>query len=635
MYRIESLLSARLFLKPQIVNNQIYFLSNLGGHISLYGTKFGGSVPEPLLPPHIALQNPHLIDGESFYVFPELSKILIMIDKDGDENYQPMTIPIDGGFPEPAFGDLFDNYRVHCSRCDPEANLVYFEAESRSEQMITSYQANLESGNVQQLGASMWGSFVDGVNRTHDKAILIDLYTAGDHVLYLWTQEATERQLLYGSPLEERKPDQHIQINAILHTHFISDDRSLIFVTALHKDTYGIGYLEIENPQDVKPVDITGTVHTGKGELNELKHLQQDRYLLIYNIDGCSWVYEASFDEKALTMEVNHVLVGAGELSNGVLEAIHYDKIGDRFALSFSTATSPIQIYSLENKDRNRITRHTNERILGIPEGLLSLGEDASYTSLDDTYISARLYLPSTELGYQRPYPLIYYVHGGPQSQERPDFAWFSMPLIQYLTLTGFAVFVPNVRGSAGYGLDYMKQVDRDWGGKDRLDHVHAMKEVLPKDERLDVSRAGVVGRSYGGYMTLTLAGRHPDLWSAAIDMFGPYDLLSFMDRIPETWKPYFKIAIGDPQEDCEFLIERSPRTHLDQVCCPLMVIQGKNDPRVVEEESSDLVEYLKSIGKEVDYLVFENEGHDVLKFENRVTTYNAIAGFFKKHLAP
>jgi dipeptidyl aminopeptidase/acylaminoacyl peptidase len=145
--------------------------------------------------------------------------------------------------------------------------------------------------------------------------------------------------------------------------------------------------------------------------------------------------------------------------------------------------------------------------------------------------VSARLYLPSDELGFEGPRPLVYYVHGGPQSQERPNFAWFSMPLIQILTLSGFAVFVPNARGSTGYGLDYSKRVDRDWGGLDRLDHVHAMTEVLPKDGRVDVSRTGVVGRSYGGH-ALPLAARHPELWQAAIDMFGPYDLFTFMDRI-------------------------------------------------------------------------------------------------------
>ena len=227
-------------------------------------------------------------------------------------------------------------------------------------------------------------------------------------------------------------------------------------------------------------------------------------------------------------------------------------------------------------------------------------------------------------------------MHGGPQGQERPNFAWFSMPLIQILTLEGFAVFVPNARGSTGYGLDYTKRVDRDWGGLDRLDHVHAMTEVLPQDDGVDVSRAGVVGRSYGGYMTLTLAGRHPDLWRGAVDMFGPYDLMTFMQRIPETWKPYFALALGDPEndEDHAFLVERSPKTHIENISCPLLVIQGKNDPRVVEQESRDVVEQLRGGGKVVDYLVFEDEGHDVLKLQNRVRCYDSIVGFFSEHLA-
>jgi dipeptidyl aminopeptidase/acylaminoacyl peptidase len=260
-------------------------------------------------------------------------------------------------------------------------------------------------------------------------------------------------------------------------------------------------------------------------------------------------------------------------------------------------------------------------------------GEDASYTSFDGLRISARLYMPSDELGYEQPFPLVYYIHGGPQGQERPNFAWFSMPLIQFLTLNGFAVFVPNVRGSTGYGFSYMKQVDHDWGGNDRLDHVFAMEHVLPGDRRLDVKRTAVMGRSYGGYMTLTLASRHPDLWAAAIDMFGPYNLVSFMDRIPETWKPFFRVAVGDPEKEPDFLRERSPSTYLNQVSCPLFVIQGKNDPRVVEQESRDVVERLRAQGKEVEYLVFENEGHDVLKFGNRVRCYNAIRDFFKEKL--
>jgi dipeptidyl aminopeptidase/acylaminoacyl peptidase len=245
--------------------------------------------------------------------------------------------------------------------------------------------------------------------------------------------------------------------------------------------------------------------------------------------------------------------------------------------------------------------------------------------------------MPSSELGFEGKRPIIYYLHGGPQGQERPDFSWFSMPLIQFLTLQGFAVFVPNVRGSTGYGLRYTKHVDRDWGGQDRLDHVYAMKEVLSKDKRLDTSRAGVVGRSYGGYMTLTLAGRHPDLWAAAVDMFGPYDLLTFLERIPPTWKPYFYIVLGNPEnpEDIKFIKERSPNTYIENITFPMLVIQGRNDPRVVAEESEDLVHHLQEIGKDVEILLFENEGHGVEKYENKVTCYNRITDFFIETLNP
>ncbi|MBF8283584.1 MAG: Acylaminoacyl-peptidase [Anaerolineales bacterium] len=635
MLRIESLLSARLFITPQLVDERLYFMSNLSGHLSLYAMRPGGSVPEPLLPPHIALQNPHLMNGYSYYVFPKLGKILVMIDRDGDENYQPTLIPLDGGFPEPAFGDRLANYRVHCLKCDAERNLAYFNAESRKEQMNEAYQGDLGTGTLEKMGQSKWGAFVAGVNDAHTQAILIDGYTVGDNVLSLWTQGGGEPKLLYGKPLETRAEGETIALNAIGACFFTPGDRGILFTTALFSDTYGLGYMELAKPREARPVAITGIVHTGAGELVGLDHLREDRYEVAYNIDGCSWLYEGTFDEASLTMKLDAVICGHGQISNGVLESAYYDKASDTRSLSFSTATAPTQIYTVGGQDRRSVAIHTRERVLGIPDEWLSRGEDASFTSYDGMRTSARLYLPAEALGFKGPRPLVYYVHGGPQGQERPDFAWFSMPLIQFLTLNGFAVFVPNVRGSTGYGLSYTKHVDRDWGGKDRLDHVHAMTQVLPKDKRLDVKRAGVVGRSYGGYMTLTLAARHPELWSAAVDMFGPYDLLTFMDRIPETWKPYFSIAIGDPAKDHDFLVERSPRTHIGNTTCPLLVIQGQNDPRVIERESRDVVEQLRAKGKEVDYLVFENEGHDVLKYENRVRCYNAITDFFKKHLKP
>jgi pimeloyl-ACP methyl ester carboxylesterase len=637
MFRIESLLSARLFLAPQLVGQRIYFVSNLSGRLSLFGMDYGGSVPEPLLPPHLAMQNPELMEGaKCFYAFPKLGKILVMLDQDGDENYQPTWIPLEGGFPEPAFGGALAACRNHLVRVTPDAQYAYFISESREAEKAFSFRANLVSGELLKLTESQWSAGPAASSSDQCRVVIFENYTMGDDVLYLWEQGQSELRLLNGVPLDQRQPGQVVVPSGITSIEFTPDERGLLLTCAVFTDTYGPAYLDLENPQaGIQEVKMEGLVHQGVGEMFMLRALTGSRYSAEFNIDGCSWLYEATFDRPSLTLKLEHVVTGGrAPLVNGKLDSYDYDQAGDRFILSYSTATSPTQIYTIEGLRREQVVIHTRERVLGIGPELLSPGEDASFVSFDGRRVSARLYLPAASLGFQGPRPLVYYIHGGPQGQERPDFAWFSMPLIQFLAFNGFAVFVPNARGSTGYGMDYTKQVDRDWGGQDRLDHVHAM-QVLKQDPRVDASRAAVVGRSYGGYMTLTLAGRHPELWSAAVDMFGPYDLLTFMARIPETWKPYFRIAVGDPEKDHDFLVERSPRTYIDQVTCPMLVIQGKNDPRVIERESRDLVERLRGQGKQVEYLMFENEGHDVLKYENRVRCYTAITDFFKQYLNP
>lgn len=629
--RIESLLSARLFVEPQLADDRITFVSNLSGHLSLYAMNAAGGVPEPLLPPQIALQNPELAGGHLFHVLPRLGRIVVMIDSDGDENYVPYVIPLEGGFPEPLAEETFAGGRSHLVHVDDATDIAYFAVESREEAASTAVRVDLATAVAEPLWQSRYGAFVAAWTPDHSRVLLVDGYTMGDIVLYE-IDASHSRTMLYGTPIEERDPEVHYPLSGFSGGYGTASGNGVLLTTTLFADTGSLAYLDLARPGELEPVAINGLAHGGVGELEGVAHLDRDDYTLTYNIDGCSWGYAGTFDEPSGSFTVERVLVGEGELSGGVLHGIHHDEGSGRFVVAFCTATSPTQLHVLPADDSPPLTL-TRERALALAPELLSAGEDASFESHDGLRISARLYLPSPDLGFDGPRPLVYYVHGGPQSQERPNFAWFSMPLVQILTLEGFAVFVPNARGSTGYGLDYSKRVDRDWGGLDRLDHVHAMTEVLPRDDRIDVSRAGVVGRSYGGYMTLTLAARHPELWRAAVDMFGPYDLFTFMDRLPETWKPYFALAVGDPETDRDFIIDRSPKTHIADISCPLLVIQGQNDPRVVERESRDLVEQLRGLGREVDYLVFEDEGHDVLKLANRVRCYDTIVGFFSAHL--
>ena len=630
--RIESLLSARLFVEPQLAGDRITFVSNLSGHLSLYAMDAAGGVPEPLLPPQIALQNPELVGGHLFHVLPRLGQILVMIDSDGDENYVPYVVPLDGGFPEPLAVEAFAGGRSHLLHVDDTKDIAYFVVESREESSTAAVRVDLETQTAERLWASRYGAFVGAWTPDHSRVVLMDGYTIGDIVLYE-VDEAGGRRMLHGTPIEERDPAGTNPLSGFGSAHGTASGAGLLLTTTLFDDTGSLAFLDLSRPGELEPVAIDGLVHDGIGELERITHLEDERFSVSFNIDGCSCAYVGAFDEPARSFRVERVLVGEGDLAGGVLHGIHCDVESGRFVAAFCTSTSPTQLHVLPAEAASSPVRLTRERALGLAPELLAEGEDASFESHDGLRVSARLYLPSPELGFDGPRPLVYYVHGGPQSQERPNFAWFSMPLIQILALQGFAVFVPNARGSTGYGLQYSKRVDRDWGGLDRLDHVYAMTEVLVRDERVDVGRAGVVGRSYGGYMTLTLAARHPELWRGAVDMFGPYDLFTFMDRIPETWKPYFALAVGDPEKDGDFLTDRSPKTHIADISCPLLVIQGQNDPRVVERESRDLVEQLRGLGREVDYLVFEDEGHDVLKLANRVRCYDAIVGFFSQHL--
>jgi dipeptidyl aminopeptidase/acylaminoacyl peptidase len=629
--RIESLLSARLFVEPQLADDRITFVSNLSGHLSLYAMDASGGVPEPLLPPQIALQNPELVGGKLFRVVAGLGRIVVMIDSDGDENYVPYTIPVEGGFPEALAPETFSGGRSHLLHVDDAADVAYFAVESREVASTTAVRVDLASGTAEALWQSSYGAYVAAWTPDHSRVALVDGYTIGDVVLY--EVQGGERRMLFGMAIEERDPEQDYPLSGFGGGHGTASGLGLLLTSTLYDDTGALAYLDLARPGELEEVAIDGLRHSGAGELEGIDHLEGDRYSLVYNIDGCSWAYAGVLDEASRTFTIERVLVGEDELAGGVLHGIEFDEDSGRFVASFCTATSPTQLHVLPAEASPSVPL-TRERPLGLDAELLSAGEDASFESHDGLRISARLYLPSPELGDGGARPLVYYVHGGPQSQERPNFAWFSMPLIQILTLEGFAVFVPNARGSTGYGLDYSKRVDRDWGGLDRLDHVHALTEVLSQDDRVDTSRAGVVGRSYGGYMSLTLAARHPELWRAAVDMFGPYDLFTFMDRLPETWKPYFALAVGDPEHDRDLLIERSPKTHIADIACPLLVIQGQNDPRVVERESRDVVEQLRKLGRDVDYLVFEDEGHDVLKLANRVRCYDTIVGFFAQHLS-
>jgi dipeptidyl aminopeptidase/acylaminoacyl peptidase len=261
----------------------------------------------------------------------------------------------------------------------------------------------------------------------------------------------------------------------------------------------------------------------------------------------------------------------------------------------------------------------------GFAEDELVAIELTSYPSFDGRQIPAWLYRPRDADGRV---PVVVAIHGGPEAQERPIYS----PVYQYLVSRGIAVLATNIRGSTGYGKSYQRLIQRDWGGGDMKDWEHAAK-WLRAQEWAEPDRLGVWGGSYGGFAVLTCVTRLPDYWAAAVDIFGPSNLITFAKAVPPTWRRMMKKFVGDPDEDADLLRERSPLTYIEDVKTPLLVIQGANDPRVVKSESDQLVERLRSLGRTVEYIVFDDEGHGFTKRKNELATMRASVDWLERYL--
>ncbi|CAF3416138.1 unnamed protein product [Rotaria sp. Silwood2] len=172
----------------------------------------------------------------------------------------------------------------------------------------------------------------------------------------------------------------------------------------------------------------------------------------------------------------------------------------------------------------------------------------------------------------------------------------------------------------------------KDWGGAELQDVLGAV-DYLKETGYADPKKIAVVGGSFGGFMTLTCVTKAPDIWKCAIDIFGPSNLFTFLQSVPEHWKQGTDILVGNAKTDKAMLTERSPINFVDNIKCPLLVIQGKYDPRVVEDESVQIVEKLKSVNKPVEYLLLEDEGHGFSKVSNQIKVFNLMLNFLDKYL--
>ena len=225
-------------------------------------------------------------------------------------------------------------------------------------------------------------------------------------------------------------------------------------------------------------------------------------------------------------------------------------------------------------------------------------------------------------------WPAVVWVHGGPASQTRANFR----PDMQSLLAQGYAVLMPNVRGSTGYGRAWMDADDVE----KRLDSVHdlaAGHAWLIAQPGIDPARIAVMGQSYGGYMVLAAATEYPALWRCAVDFYGIADFATLLDATGPWRRAHRAAEYGDPVRHRALFDRISPLRHIDRATMPMLVLHGTRDPRVAINESEQLVAALRGRQRTVQYEVFDYAGHGFVRPADKDRVYQAVAGFLARHL--
>ncbi len=299
---------------------------------------------------------------------------------------------------------------------------------------------------------------------------------------------------------------------------------------------------------------------------------------------------------------------------------------GDRVIVTHEASNQPgdLWVYNIGNRHAEQLTFSTIASLHAIP---LPPAQIVHYKSFDGKIITALLWIPFN-FKPDGTHPALVVPHGGPTGQ-RVDY-W--SPEVQALVSRGYICIAPNVRGSTGYGLDFQKANFQDLGGGDLKDEIAGV-EFLKATEFVDPKKIGITGGSYGGFMTLMAIGKTPDVWAAAVELYGIINWSSMLKSSDPSLNEYLKGLLGNPDENQKIYEADSPITYIRNEKAPLLVLQGDNDPRVPKEEAQQVVDILKKEGRVVDVHYYENEGHGFAKRENQIDAVRRTIDWFDKYL--
>ncbi len=337
--------------------------------------------------------------------------------------------------------------------------------------------------------------------------------------------------------------------------------------------------------------------------------------------------YKARAEYRVLDESIDRTIDVIRKLNRGDFQVSSRDHADDIWIVTFTEDDRPVSHYAVDRRrDEGWFLLTTRPRLAQFS---LATMEPISFEARDGLEVHGYLSIPPG--AEPRNLPLVLNVHGGPWHRD----VWGYDPESQWLANRGYACLQVNFRGSTGYGKDFLNAGDREWGGRMHDDLVDAVRWAVERGVA-DANRVGIYGGSYGGYASLVGATMTPELFACAVDIVGPSNLITFIETIPPYWSSYLAMLqqrVGNPETDADFLRDRSPLTHVQNVRVPLLIAQGANDPRVKQSESEQIVAAMEERGIDHEYLLYPDEGHGFAKPENRLHFYARAEQFLAKHL--
>ena len=536
---------------------------------------------------------------------PDSKQIAYMADLHGDEFHQVFTIPARGGQPQQLTEAAQTQHYIESTSWSPNGRyLVYYANDRGDHTNMDILIRDMKTGQVQRAMAGD-ATYAFGSWSPDGKGLLvIDDRSNTNKDLYFLDSRSGKHRLLTAHDGEVKYTPGP----------WAADSSGFYFLTDNGREFTGLAFYDLYN-------NSWQWIETPEWDIEAISGSPDGRYLAwLVNEDGYSHLVVRNLRTGKL--------LNLPELPRGVMSSLTFAPTGDKLAFFLMTPAHCAELFVLNVRTRT-FRQITHSMLGGIDERNLALPRLIRYPAHDQRKIPAWLYKPK-DASASTKVPIILSIHGGPEAQERPVYIHSGM--YQYWVSRGIGVLAPNIRGSTGYGKSYQKLIHRDWGGAELKDIEQAVQYLLSLDW-VDAKRIAILGGSFGGFATLSAVSRLPDYWAAAVDFFGPSNLITLVKAVPPHWRRAMDEWVGNPETDRDMLIERSPLTYADQIKAPLFIIQGSQDARVVKAESDQIVEKLRARGVDVRYDVYEDEGHGFTRRENELKSWRDTTDFFERHL--